>query len=133
MRVQSREAWNAGDRVCSTYVSASLGIVDEYNLFRSKDAIVNIWNLPNPPAEPSRFAEQPGPPLVIDYFARPEQGDLTSLHWNADGSLLAVGSYDAVLRICSASGGLYFSNPQHSVNMIVFSMSRTSDCSFFCH
>lgn len=80
----------------------------------SKDAIVNIWNLPNPPAEPSRFAEQPGPPLVIDYFARPEQGDLTSLHWNADGSLLAVGSYDAVLRICSASGGLYFSNPQHS-------------------
>jgi transducin (beta)-like 1 len=101
------------------------------NLSRSKDAVVNIWNLPNPPSEPSHFAEQPGPPLVIDYFAKPEQGDLTSLHWNADGSLLAVGSYDAVLRVCSPSGALYFSNPQHSVNKPFFSMPRTSDCSCF--
>jgi len=80
----------------------------------SKNGVVNIWNLPNPPADPSHFAEEPGPPLVIDYFAKPEQADPTSLHWNFDGSLLAVGSYDAVLRVCLPSGALYFSNPQHS-------------------
>jgi transducin (beta)-like 1 len=99
--------------------------------FRSKDAVINIWNLPNPPADPSRFASQPGAPLVIDYFSKPEQADLTSLHWNSDGSLLAIGSYDAVLRVCSTSGTLYFSNPQHSVSKAFFSISRTSHYSFF--
>lgn len=97
-------------------------IVDDSscNFSRSKDAVINLWDLPNPSTDLSRFAEYPRPPLVIDYFSKPEQGDLTSLHWNADGSLLAVGSYDAVLRICTPSGELYFSYPQHSVNMIIF-------------
>lgn len=93
----------------------------------SKDGMINIWNLPNPPADTSRFAEAPGQPSVVDYFAKTEHRDPTSLHWNADGTLLAVGSYDAVIRICSTSGTIYFSNPQHSVNKSVFYISRASD------
>jgi transducin (beta)-like 1 len=88
------------------------------HFFRSKDGVVNLWDLPHPSTDLSRFAEYPGRPSVIDYFSKPEQGDLTSLHWNVSGSLLAVGSYDGVLRICMPSGALYFSNPQHSVSMI---------------
>jgi len=82
---------------------------------RSKDAIVNIWDLPAPPPGVDNFAEVPPPPIVLDYFSKEEQGDLTSLHWNPDGTLLAIGSYDSVLRICTASGPLYFQHPQHQV------------------
>ncbi|KAF5384996.1 hypothetical protein D9615_001189 [Tricholomella constricta] len=78
----------------------------------SKDAIVNLWNLPKPPEDPNSFAT-PVAPIVIDYFVKPEQGDLTSLDWNADGTLVAIGSYDSILRICTSSGSLYFSNPKH--------------------
>ncbi|KAF8079015.1 WD40 repeat-like protein [Lyophyllum atratum] len=78
----------------------------------SKDAVVNLWNLPKPPEGPDKFAA-PVAPIVIDYFAKPEQGDLTSLHWNADGTLVAIGSYDSMLRVCTSTGSLYFSNPQH--------------------
>ncbi|GLB35783.1 putative WD40 repeat-like protein [Lyophyllum shimeji] len=78
----------------------------------SKDAVVNLWNLPKSPEGPDNFAT-PVSPTVIDYFAKPEQGDLTSLHWNVDGTLVAIGSYDSTLRVCTSSGSLYFSNPQH--------------------
>lgn len=81
----------------------------------SKDAVVNLWNLSTPPPGANNFAPAPSPPLVLDYFAKSKQADLTSLHWNSDGSLVAIGSYDSVLRICTAAGALYFQNPQHQV------------------
>ena len=76
---------------------------------------MNIWDLPTPPPGVDNFAGDTPPPTVLDYFSKEEQGDLTSLHWNSDGSLLAIGSYDSVLRICTASGPLYFQHPQHQV------------------
>ncbi|KAF9469758.1 WD40-repeat-containing domain protein [Collybia nuda] len=77
----------------------------------SKDAVVNLWDLPDPPLV--GFAEQPAAPKTLDYFSKDEQGDLTSLHWNSEGTLIAIGSYDSVLRICTSSGELYFQHPQH--------------------
>jgi transducin (beta)-like 1 len=59
-------------------------------------------------------------PLKISYFSKPEQGDLTSLDWNSDGSLLAIGSYDSILRIVTTSGKLYFSHRQHEVGELQF-------------
>ncbi|KAJ6541800.1 WD40 repeat-like protein [Mycena capillaripes] len=80
----------------------------------SKDAVVNLWNLPNPPPmNSSDFAQPPGPPLHLAHFQNVDQGDLTALHWNAEGTLVAIGSYDTVLRVCSADGELYFSHKQH--------------------
>ncbi|KAG6811854.1 hypothetical protein H0H92_005525 [Tricholoma furcatifolium] len=61
----------------------------------SKDAVVNLWTLPKPPE--GQFAK-PVDPVVIDYFANSESSDLTSLDWNNDGTLVAIGSYDSVLR-----------------------------------
>lgn len=92
-------------------------------LFRSKDAVVNLWNVPeqNSPGWLGTDAVTPPsfPPVMLDHSPKPEQGDLTSLDWCSDGTLLAIGSYDMVLRICTASGGLYFSHPQHQVRIIV--------------
>lgn len=79
----------------------------------SKDAVVNLWNLPRPPHGVNNFARPPPTPLVLENFSKSPQGDLTSLHWNSEGTLLAIGSYDSVLRICTNKGTLYFSHPQH--------------------
>ncbi|KAA1467843.1 WD40 repeat-like protein [Dentipellis sp. KUC8613] len=77
----------------------------------SKDAIVHLWNLPILPKDSS--AAPPAEPLTLAYYPKEDQGDLTSLDWNSDGSLLAIGSYDAILRVCTSTGELYFSNPKH--------------------
>ncbi|KAF8640399.1 hypothetical protein AX17_000068 [Amanita inopinata Kibby_2008] len=80
----------------------------------SKDAVVNLWNLPNPPDSSSSAISSPGPPVSLNYFSKPESADLTSLHWSPDGQLLAVGSYDSILRVCKPDGELYFSHSQHN-------------------
>jgi WD40 repeat protein len=80
---------------------------------RSKDSVVHLWDLPAPPAE--NFAETPEEPLVLEQVSKAEQVDITSLGWSPDGTLLAIGSYDSVLRVCTVEGSLYFSHPQHEV------------------
>ncbi|KAJ3509698.1 hypothetical protein NLJ89_g5083 [Agrocybe chaxingu] len=69
----------------------------------SKDGVVNLWNLPDPPPVGSdSFAEAPGEPVPMDNVSRTVQGDLTSLDWNPQGTLLAIGSYDCILRVLAA-------------------------------
>ncbi|KAF8198323.1 WD40 repeat-like protein [Mycena galopus ATCC 62051] len=91
----------------------------------AKDAGVNLWDLPYPPAITSPdFARAPGPPLRLEHFANVDQGDLTALHWNAEGTLIAIGSYDSVLRVCTDSGDLYFSNTQHQGPILAVRFSQ---------
>jgi WD40 repeat protein len=92
----------------STDVLARISLILPH---RSKDGIVNIWSL-NGSGPPNSDMQKP---LKISYFSKPEQGDLTSLDWNFDGSLLAIGSYDSILRIVTTTGKLYFSHRQHEV------------------
>ncbi|KAI0066419.1 WD40 repeat-like protein [Artomyces pyxidatus] len=91
----------------------------------SKDAIVHLWNLPGPPKDglghaPPHFE----PPRTLKYAPR-EDGDLTSLDWNHDGTLLAIGSYDAVLRVCDASGEMYFSDSTHTAPIFTTRFSKS--------
>ncbi|KAJ6486065.1 WD40 repeat-like protein [Mycena vitilis] len=79
----------------------------------SKDAVVYLWDLPYPPLNPTEFAKAPGPPRKLEHFDNTDQGDLTALHWNPEGTLIAIGSYDTVLRVCTDSGDLYFSHTIH--------------------
>lgn len=93
--------------MCATPVDESIG--------RAKNAAINIWNVHDPKANPN------GPPVSdspvkFDYNTAWDQADLTSLDWNQDGTLLAAGSYDAVLRICDTSGKLYFTETMQKVD-----------------
>lgn len=76
----------------------------------SKDAVVKIWDL---------SVDGDSPPSVTRDFSSSVQADLTALHWSPDGNLLAVGSYDSVLRVCTVTGQLYFSHAQHKVRMLL--------------
>ncbi|KAJ6601264.1 WD40 repeat-like protein [Mycena vulgaris] len=91
----------------------------------SKDAVVNLWDLPFPPTKSSpEFGQPPGPPRRLEHFANAEQGDLTALHWNSEGTLIAIGSYDTVLRICKSDGDLYFSHTQHQAPIFAVRFSK---------
>lgn len=57
--------------------------------------------------------------MQLAYQPKADQGDLTSLEWNSDGTLLAAGCYDNMLRLCNASGELYYSYEQHKVNICI--------------
>jgi transducin (beta)-like 1 len=83
---------------------------------RSKDSVVQFWNLPVRPKDNASYDPyQLEAPMTVVYPPKDDQGDLTSLDWNVDGSLLAIGSYDSTLRICTVSGNLYLSDPTHQV------------------
>ncbi|KAF5368495.1 hypothetical protein D9758_002147 [Tetrapyrgos nigripes] len=69
----------------------------------SKDASVKIWNL----------ASTSKDPVTLESFSIAESGDLTSLSWNPTGELLAIASYDSVLRIADTSGKIYFQHSKH--------------------
>ncbi|KZT74970.1 WD40 repeat-like protein [Daedalea quercina L-15889] len=79
----------------------------------SRDTVVHLWNVPDSKPPATAVPPKIGPPMTLSYPSQSEPGDLTSLDWTQDGSLLAIGSYDAILRVCSTSGELYFSHTQH--------------------
>jgi WD40 repeat protein len=81
---------------------------------RSKDASVRIWDLPKPPLGLTEFASAPtSDPIIVDWIANKDSADLTSVSWDPAGDLLAIGSFDSILRIAYASGQQYFTNTQH--------------------
>ncbi|KAJ7664938.1 WD40 repeat-like protein [Mycena rosella] len=91
----------------------------------SKDAVVNLWELPYPPPRASpEFGQPPAAPRRLEHFGNADQGDLTALHWNTEGTLIAIGSYDTILRVCTAEGELYFSHAQHQAPIFAVRFSK---------
>ncbi|KAK2461515.1 hypothetical protein APHAL10511_005978 [Amanita phalloides] len=90
----------------------------------SKDAVVNFWTLSDPSNSRSSSTSTPSP-VSLKHFSKTESADLTSLHWSPDGQLLAIGSYDSILRISKPDGELYFTHAQHNGPIFAtrFSMS----------
>ncbi|KAG9314167.1 WD40 repeat-like protein [Chiua virens] len=78
----------------------------------SRDAIVNYWNIPFTSCEGSS-SRPPRPTLTLSNLTTSPQADLTSVDWNPDGSLVAIGSYDAVLRVCTSAGKTYLTDDHH--------------------
>lgn len=119
--------------LASGYVPATgsfLVYLNVHSSFRSKDGVVNLWNLPDPPSIGLDFAEAPGEPIALENVSRAQQGDITSLDWNSEGTLLALGSYDSVLRVCTNQGSVYLSHPQHQVGeYFKLYLYLGSDCS----
>ncbi|KAF7292864.1 hypothetical protein MIND_01185400 [Mycena indigotica] len=92
----------------------------------SKDAVLHLWDLPQPPPTTSpEFAQAPLSPRRLEYVSDADPRDITSLHWNPDGTLIAMGSYDTVLRICTVNGDLYFSSNQHTAGLFAARFSKS--------
>ncbi|KAF9270724.1 WD40 repeat-like protein [Marasmius fiardii PR-910] len=77
----------------------------------SKDAVMKIWNMPDPP-NPFSFAPLPADPVTTK-FTTAEASDITCLSWNPQGTLLAISAYDCLLRICDISGNVIYKSNDH--------------------
>lgn len=67
----------------------------------AKDSTLNIWTVPDDLNNRSTDVA----PITLKFDNQEKSTiDVTSLHWNFDGSMLAVGSYDAALRVVSRDG-----------------------------
>lgn len=84
-------------------------------LIRSKDATVRIWDLPI--SQDDAAAESSNAPVVLEHLPLIDSHDITALDWNPEGTLIATGSYDSILRIWTARGDFYMSHPQHKVRV----------------
>lgn len=96
---------------------------------RGKDSTVRIWELPEASDDGSPFSQPLAkPPIVLRIQAKSEtEGtDITSLAWNPQGTLVAVGGFDSVLRIWTKSGDEYMTNPQHRVCAAISILVSTS-------
>lgn len=77
----------------------------------SRDAVVHYWSVPNGPNNDPTAPIQPT--FTLSDITLDSQADLTALNWNHDGSLVAIGSFDSILRICTANGETHFKDSHH--------------------
>ncbi|KAF8528107.1 WD40 repeat-like protein [Hysterangium stoloniferum] len=95
----------------------------------SKDATVRVWswddisranirNYLSPdmsfPIPPSGSQYLRPNPITLRHHPKSDQPDITSLDWNSEGTLLATGSYDRLLRIWRKTGEPYMTQIYHS-------------------
>ncbi|KAF5323630.1 hypothetical protein D9611_005514 [Ephemerocybe angulata] len=78
-----------------------------------KDSEVILWDLAKKATSPNEFVTDGSKLASLGRLSHAVQGDLTSLHWSADGTFLAVGSYDSVLRVATNKGTMWMQNDMH--------------------
>lgn len=72
------------------------------------DATVRIWDLPS-----SGSTSPDSPPAVCKHLPTTNAKDVSALEWNPDGTLLASGSYDGILRLWTPQGDLHLVMSMH--------------------
>ena len=112
----------------------------------SGDSTARVWTVPAGPS--GREAQTKlAKPKVLDHKASGDgveamdtdeksaapdgksmQGDVTTLDWNADGTLLATGSYDGQARIWDTNGKLKMSLKHHKGPIFSLKWNKTGDC-----
>ncbi|KAE8212075.1 hypothetical protein CF327_g4243 [Tilletia walkeri] len=99
------------------------------------DATVRIWDVPiSSSKNGSTSAEsdvKAGASARIDataickHLPLSDKRDVSALDWNPDGTLLASGSYDGILRLWTAQGELFLVMPMHSGPIFGVQWNRT--------
>lgn len=88
------------------YVSAWNPTVPDLIASGAGDATVRIWNLP----PTGQTAEGPA---ICKHLPTTHTKDIASLDWNSDGTLLASGSHDGILRLWTPQGELHLVMSMH--------------------
>ncbi|KZV71433.1 WD40 repeat-like protein [Peniophora sp. CONT] len=79
----------------------------------AKDSTVNIWKMDFASNDLRSSIITPDKPQSSTKLTDNDEADITSLDWNPSGTLLAVGAYDAKLRVLTASGDIYFEDSNY--------------------
>ncbi|KAG8733175.1 hypothetical protein FRC11_008177 [Ceratobasidium sp. 423] len=74
-----------------------------------KDSTLRLWNVP----EESSGTEPVLPTRICMHLPAGPACDITTISWNADGTLLATGAYDGIVRVWTFRGELFCVMTQH--------------------
>ncbi|KAJ2934295.1 hypothetical protein H1R20_g2775, partial [Candolleomyces eurysporus] len=82
----------------------------------AKDSEVILWDLAKQAKGANEFITDGRIHGTLGKLSQEVQGDLTSLHWSSDGQLLAIGSYDSVLRVATRTNLIWMTADLHEVS-----------------
>ncbi len=94
------------------FVSAWNPTVPDLVASGAGDATVRIWDLTNGEKR-ENAAEAVATKTVCKHLPSTQAKDVTALDWNPDGTLLASGSYDGILRLWTPGGDLHLVMSMH--------------------
>ncbi|RYQ79088.1 hypothetical protein Ahy_Scaffold7g108284 isoform A [Arachis hypogaea] len=95
----------------------------------SGDSTARIWKIPDGPCN-SCMHDEPVNVVVLRHFkgrTNEKSKDVTTLDWNADGTLLATGSYDGQARIWTKDGELKSTLNKHKGPIFSLKWNKKGD------
>lgn len=97
----------------------------------SGDATARLWRFSEDAADKRTNFEAGKNSVILKHFADNEKNkegkDVTTLDWNADGTLLATGSYDGVARIWDTKGNLKATLTRHTGPIFSLKWNETGE------
>lgn len=103
---------------CPSAIYSSIRLM----FFSAKDSEVILWDLAKQAKGANEFLTDGRIHGTLGKLSQEVQGDLTSLHWSSDGQLLAIGSYDSVLRVATRTNLIWMTADLHEVSVALLAL-----------
>lgn len=116
--IEDNQITNLSGHTGEVFISAWNPTVPNMLASGGGDATVRIWEVPEKAGEPIES------PTICKHLPAAQSKDISTLDWNPDGTLLASGSYDGIVRLWTPQGDLHLVMSMHQGPVISVRWNR---------